>query len=78
MNSMSDDDRAFYESFKPSWSQTGTLIFVVPYDPAFRRASQRFGSSGILPNRRTKYLSADRDLQFTSFDLPADVGYVYL
>ena len=66
---MSDRDRAFHDSMKPSWGPDGTLIYaapsgVKPFGRASRRARER---DGLLTIEKGAVISENRDVRFAKF-----------
>lgn len=68
-SNMTEHDRAFHDSMKPSWGPDGTLVYAVssnakPLGRASRRARER---DGLLTIQKGGVVSESRDVQFAKF-----------
>lgn len=66
---MTEDDRAFHDSMKPSWGPDGTLVYAVssnakPYTKSSRRARDK---DGLLDIQQGGVVSESRDVRFAKF-----------
>jgi nuclear pore complex protein Nup98-Nup96 len=66
---MSDKERAFHDSMKPSWGPDGTLVYAAPpngkpFGRSSRRARER---DGILTVQKQAIVSENRDIHFAKF-----------
>jgi len=66
---MSDSDRAFHDSLKPSWGPDGTLIYAGVSNPKiFGRSSRHISErDGLLTTQRGAVVSEGRNVQFAKF-----------
>ena len=71
---MDENDRGFYESFKPSWSQSGTLVCVTSLQKDYNDQTQAFRASGVLGKKRITFASEGRSVELIPFDLPSNVS----
>jgi nuclear pore complex protein Nup98-Nup96 len=65
-SNMTDKDRAFHDSMKPSWGPDGTLVYAAPpnakpFGRSSRRARER---DGILSIQKQAIVSENRDIHF--------------
>ena len=68
---ISDNDRAFHDSFKPSWGVGNALMYALPERTSKRRRSLRMSQS----MRRTDELgSAGRNIHIARFSKATDVS----
>lgn len=66
---MSESDRNFHESMKPSWGPDGTLVYASladskPLGKTTRRARER---NGLLAVQKKAVVSESRDVRFAKF-----------
>ena len=66
---MTDKDRAFHDSMKPSWGPDGTLVYAAPsnaqpFGRSSRRARER---DGLLTIQKGAIVSESRDVRFAKF-----------
>lgn len=66
---MTDNDRAFHDSLKPSWGPDGTLVYALssnakPLGRSSRRANER---DGLLTIQKGSVVSENRDVRFAKF-----------
>jgi nuclear pore complex protein Nup98-Nup96 len=66
---MSENDRAFHDSMRPSWGPDGTLVYAAPSNPkhfgkSSRRARER---DGLLTIHKGGVVSESRDVRFAKF-----------
>ena len=74
---MSDADRAFHDSMKPSWGPDGTLVYAAPANakPLFGRSSRwPRERDGLLTIQKGGIVSESRDVRFAKFS--NEVGFV--
>lgn len=57
---MSDQDKAFHQSFKPSWAPDGTLVYASGNDTTN-------ATDGVLINVNTPVVSDGKDVHFARF-----------
>lgn len=57
---MTEQDKAFHKSFKPSWARDGTLIYA-------SATGNINGGNNSLVNVNTPVISEGRDVQFAKF-----------
>ncbi len=68
-SNMSDIERAFHDSMKPSWGPDGTFVYAgppngKPFGRSSRRARER---DGILTIQKQAIVSENRDIHFAKF-----------
>lgn len=68
-SNMTDKERAFHESIKPSWGPDGTFVYAAPpnarpFGRSSRRARER---DGILTIQKQAIVSENRDIHFAKF-----------
>jgi nuclear pore complex protein Nup98-Nup96 len=68
-SNMTDKERAFHDSMKPSWGFDGTLVYAAPpnakpFGRSSRRARER---DGILSIQKQAIVSENRDIHFAKF-----------
>jgi nuclear pore complex protein Nup98-Nup96 len=66
---MTDVDRAFHDSMKPSWGADGTLVYAAPsnakpFGRSPRRSRER---DGLLSIQKGGIVSESRDVRFAKF-----------
>jgi nuclear pore complex protein Nup98-Nup96 len=66
---MSENDRAFHDSMRPSWGPDGTLVYAAssnpkPFGKSSRRARER---DGLLIIHKGGVVSESRDVRFAKF-----------
>jgi nuclear pore complex protein Nup98-Nup96 len=66
---MSENDRAFHDSMRPSWGPDGTLVYAAlsnpkPFGKSSRRARER---DGLLTIHKGGVVSESRDVRFAKF-----------
>jgi nuclear pore complex protein Nup98-Nup96 len=69
MSNMTESDRAFHESMRPTWGPDGTLVYAVtsnpqPFGKSSRRARER---DGLLTIQKGGVVSESRDVRFAKF-----------
>jgi nuclear pore complex protein Nup98-Nup96 len=66
---MTETDRAFHDSMKPSWGPDGTLVYAAPSNAKpFGRSSRRVRErDGLLSIQKGGIVSASRDVCFAKF-----------
>ena len=66
---MDDDERAFHDSFKPSWGPDGTLVYAAPPNTnPFGRSSRRIRhEDDLLDIQKGGVVSENRDVHFAKF-----------
>jgi hypothetical protein len=66
---MTDVDRAFHDSMKPSWGPDGILVYAVPPNAkSFGRSSRRTRErDGLLIVQKGGVVSESRDVRFAKF-----------
>jgi len=66
---MSDTDRAFHDSLKPSWGPDGTLVYAGLSNPKLFGRSSRRGRErdGLLTTQKGAVVSERRNVQFAKF-----------
>ena len=66
---MTDIDRAFHDSMKPSWGPEGTLVYAAPSNAKpFGRSSRRSRErDGLLTIQKGSVVSESRDVRFAKF-----------
>jgi nuclear pore complex protein Nup98-Nup96 len=66
---MTDVDRAFRDSMKPSWGPDGTLVYAAPPNSrSFGRSSRRIRErDGLLTIQKGGIVSESRDVRFAKF-----------
>lgn len=66
---MDDKERAYHDSFKPSWGPDGTLVYAAPPNTKpFGRSSRRVrDSDGLLTVQKGGVVSENRDVRFAKF-----------
>ncbi|RFU24917.1 hypothetical protein B7463_g11421, partial [Scytalidium lignicola] len=69
LSKMSETERAFHDSMKPSWSYDGTLVYsTCPDANAFGRSSRRAREKdGLLIIQKGGVVSESRDIRFAKF-----------
>ncbi|TAQ84776.1 hypothetical protein B7494_g6901 [Chlorociboria aeruginascens] len=75
--SMTDADRAFHDSLKPSWGPDGTLVYAAPANSKpFGRSSRRAREKdGLMTIQKGGVVSESRDIRFAKFsnELSGDI-----
>ena len=66
---MSDTDRAFHDSMKPSWGHDGTLVYAGLSNPKLLGRSSRRPRErdGLLTIQKGSVVSERRNVQFAKF-----------
>ena len=70
MSTMSENDKAYHNSFRPSWGNNGTLVYAASGSArdlarsARRQARER---DGLLVVSKTNIVSARRDIKLATF-----------
>ncbi len=66
---MTEKERSFHDSMKPSWGPDGTLVYAAPSNPQrFARSSRRARErDGLLTVAKTGVVSESRDVRFAKF-----------
>ena len=69
VSDMSEVDRAFHDSMKPSWGPDGTLVYAAPatakpFGRSSRRSQER---DGLLQFQNGGIVSQNRDIRFAKF-----------
>ncbi len=66
---MTETERTFHDSMKPSWGPDGTLVYAAPSNPQrFARSSRRARErDGLLTVAKTGVVSEGRDVRFAKF-----------
>ncbi|KAG9246509.1 putative nucleoporin [Calycina marina] len=66
---MTESDRAYHDSMKPSWGPDGTLVYAAPPNPkSFGRSSRRTrDKDGLLTIQKGRIISESRDIRFAKF-----------
>jgi nuclear pore complex protein Nup98-Nup96 len=66
---MTESERAFHDSMKPSWGPDGTLVYAAPPNAKpFGRSSRRSRErDGLIQIQRGGIVSEHRDVRFAKF-----------
>ena len=66
---MTETDRAFHDSMKPSWGPDGTLVFAAPPNakPLGRSSRRVREKDGLLSLQKVGLVSESRDVCFAKF-----------
>jgi nuclear pore complex protein Nup98-Nup96 len=66
---MTEADRAFHDSMKPSWGPDGTLVYAAPPNAKpFGRSSRRSRDrDGLIHIQKGGVVSERRDIRFAKF-----------
>ncbi|KAK4988887.1 hypothetical protein LTR50_003621 [Elasticomyces elasticus] len=64
---MNENDKAFHDSVKPSWTRDQTLVYAMPGDAPLMQ-------DGILVNRGGSIVSEGKDIRFAKFSEPVDLN----
>jgi nuclear pore complex protein Nup98-Nup96 len=68
MTNMTDDDRAFHQSMKPSWGPDGTLVYSGSTDAKPTKSSRRGREkNGLMAIQKGAIVSEGRDVRFAKF-----------
>ena len=68
---MSDNDRAFHESFKPSWGLGNALLYAIPEPSSKRRRALRKSQS---MRQTDELVSGGRNIHVAKFSTAPDVS----
>jgi nuclear pore complex protein Nup98-Nup96 len=66
---MSENDRAFHDSMRPSWGPDGTLVYAAPSNPKPFGKSSRLARErdGLLIIHKGGVVSESRDVRLAKF-----------
>ncbi len=72
---MDDNERAFHNSFKPSWDANGTLVYAatVLQQSSFSRLRKNRDREDLLVIQKGKVTSEARDVMFARFSKEASL-----
>ena len=77
---LSDSDRAFHDSLKPSWTSDGTLVYAAPLNPKPLGRSSRHARArdGLLEVQNGGIVSESRDIRFAKFSNEVSYSFTHL
>lgn len=66
---MTEVDRAFHDSMKPSWGPDGTLVYAAPPNskPLGRSSRRSRERNGLIQVQKGGVVSENRDVRFAKF-----------
>jgi nuclear pore complex protein Nup98-Nup96 len=64
MSNMSDIDRAYHLSMRPSWGPDGTLVYSLFADAAAKSSRRSREKNGLLETQKGVIVSEGRDVRF--------------